>query len=715
MTNSINFDLCPEFQLRGAGFPSSWPGRLASDRTSDWATRFDEEVRTLQDIYASERLQEAIWWQNPAFAGNVLPALLRGDCNISNSKSRRRLKKFVSYLQRYCAKNEVIGFFGPVGFGHLVSGSTEARDSRGPWLRDRKVYMEPWVVHALWRHFTSQAPQHALLWLSPKVRLEQGVVFDGSASRRANGGRAITEEMQRLLERLKQAPQSTETLLGEGFDEATLTLARRQSWISPLPAIPSNGFPLDWAVQKAQEYHPSIGEPLLKELARFRSCLEQMSVGESRSDRLPHLIQNFQQLIASKNSGQVSRNKGAFYGGRLGFYEEGVRRSMELPAGWVESVLPALGLVLRSARWMALETARTADDLLLEKARKLHRRYGDGYPAVLLWEKTIDIFSKPSLLGFPEAEAELSRRWQQALGEPDLERSEASFSCEEVSRQVDLLFPQQTHSYKGARFHSCDILFTAQGKAVLGEIHPCLFPFQDLSTTLHHPHIETLRSWYRNRREGRDVRPATFVPFTRLHLDGRIDQEAYAVLVDPHHGSWRPASQQVRLGDLTVHPSEERFCLRAPNLPDVDLLDFFSGELSELQSLHFSPFSRIGKGHRVEIGGLVVKRADWALKLSDFSSLQPLETAERISRLNRELIRKDLPAQFFARFPKEVKPLLIVRDSVLFLDLFWSLLVASGECRCSEVLPALDEAWLQTPEGLATGEARFVLFDKSCR
>ena len=710
-----SFELCPEFQWRGAGFPSLWPGRVVSDPEMDYDSRYHAEVEALRGLYQSERLQEALWWQNPPFAKNTLPALLRGDCLHDSSKSRRRLRKFVSYLQRYCAKNEVIGFFGPVGFGNLVEGLKAPKESDGDWLQQRRVYLEPWVIRVLWYHFTTRVPEHALLYLSPKVRVRGGLIFDGSRSRRADGGRAITSEMSELLDLLRERPRSLAELLAEDHQEATIDLARRKGWVSALPAIPSDGSALIWARNQADCYHPSIRDPILQELAHYESLLKRMSQERSGLAPLPQIIWEFQELLASRNSGDSSRNKGSFYGGRLGFYEDCRRRPLDVPADWLNPLLPALFLVLRSARWMALRTASRAEQLFAERADRLQLRMGDGFPAVFLWERTRDIFSEPAKFLFQDAKAELAERWRQVLGEQTPNKGVCRWSSEELSAGVERFFPEQQFSYRGARFHSCDLLFTSQGKAVLGELHPCLFPFQDLSTTLQHPDLGKLRHWYEDRSPGKEVRPATFVPFTRLHLDGRIDKEAQAVLVDPHHGSWRPLDRQIRLGDVTVHKVGENFMLRGPGEMEVGLLDFFTPDLCELQHLHFSPFDWAEPGLRLEIDEMVVHRAKWRLQASQLSGLKPLPVAERLTGLNRILTENELPEQFFAHFPKEVKPLLIMRDSVLFLELFWSLLSSSGECTCSEVLPALEEAWLETPDGPATSEGRFVFFDRSFR
>src|SRR5690606_2319526 len=54
------------------------------------------------------------------------------------------------YLQRYCAKNDTIGFFGPFGFADVVPGAPPLTSRPGPGLlKRRRVYFEHWCIDAL--------------------------------------------------------------------------------------------------------------------------------------------------------------------------------------------------------------------------------------------------------------------------------------------------------------------------------------------------------------------------------------------------------------------------------------------------------------------------------------------------------------------------------------------------------------------------------------
>src|SRR5262249_12670829 len=55
-----------------------------------------------------------------------------------------------SYLQRYCVKNDSIGFFGPVGWATFDDQVTTPRLVPGRQLLDRRtVYFEHWAIDAL--------------------------------------------------------------------------------------------------------------------------------------------------------------------------------------------------------------------------------------------------------------------------------------------------------------------------------------------------------------------------------------------------------------------------------------------------------------------------------------------------------------------------------------------------------------------------------------
>ena len=104
----------------------------------------DVELAALAD---NLRFREALTWQNGDALRNALDRLVTA---ASGSTHRRRLETVASYWQRYCAKNETIGFFGPIGWGQLVDdGPAVVEEPGGGLLAARATRFEVWAIDAL--------------------------------------------------------------------------------------------------------------------------------------------------------------------------------------------------------------------------------------------------------------------------------------------------------------------------------------------------------------------------------------------------------------------------------------------------------------------------------------------------------------------------------------------------------------------------------------
>lgn len=106
----------------------------------------------LGELAAQPRLREAVSWQNHFACTFMLDRLARGPLDRNNAESRYAEISVASYIQRYCVKNDTIGFFGPVWWAR-VSPSGEALMHRpgAQLMATRKVFFEDWVVAALCR------------------------------------------------------------------------------------------------------------------------------------------------------------------------------------------------------------------------------------------------------------------------------------------------------------------------------------------------------------------------------------------------------------------------------------------------------------------------------------------------------------------------------------------------------------------------------------
>ena len=124
--------------VRSAGFPVSG---LAAFGAQD-------ERAALRAVASDPRFQEAVTWQNPAVVGPAVRNVAAGVMG-KPSKMRQREELVAAYWQRYCAKNDTIGFFGPLAWGRIADDGPPLAARCGALVRERVVHLEAWGIQAL--------------------------------------------------------------------------------------------------------------------------------------------------------------------------------------------------------------------------------------------------------------------------------------------------------------------------------------------------------------------------------------------------------------------------------------------------------------------------------------------------------------------------------------------------------------------------------------
>jgi hypothetical protein len=699
------WDVWDSFQVRSAGFPQAWLDRfVADDDGLSFDQRLVREREHLRSVYASARLQEAVVWQNPQLASNFLYPWLDGaQLPPDRSNARRVERKLLAYLQRYCAKNETIGFFGPVGWGKLKDDLEAPADHQGPWLVDRKVYIEPWLISKLcetWAEETD-APPPALV-LSPRLRLANGLLLEGeSRSRRSDGRVAVAARQGKLLALLAEgSPIPAE----ESWRQATESCLQRH-WLSTAVPVPVVVTPEVWARSL------SLGPQGQRQLHAVTDHKAALAGADGQPRRLLEKSREFLQQVESWTSSQATRFAGQTYSGRLPYYQDCQRRDLDLPAAYVSAVREPLALVLDSARWFVSRAASRLRSCLDQIGSDLLARRGEGCSATPFWDRGLRLFSPPEILDLKGLAAEVAAKWAAVLGPLDSSKIQ-HFSCQELAPRVRAAFDCEPVEAPRGCFHSIDLFFTSRTGAVLGEIHPGLFPFHDISTNFQHSHPQEISAWYSARAATPDIWPACHLAFSRLAQDGRAAPDAFHLLVAPQWGSWRPPHQQLRLGDLSLHrDGQGEVEIRHPSGIRMTPLDLLQEELLANLNILFKPFDwGPSRRPRLLFDHLTVARRRWSWTVSGLELSRGRE--QRYDRLNTLAQSEGMPEELFASFPQEVKPVLWQRRSILSCDLFWSLLEKGGEVRLEEMWPQRQDAWIANPDGPGTGEFRFVAFDR---
>ena len=96
----------------------------------------------LRRIGADDRFRQAVLWQNRSAVGTGIDWLLRQPITATDSQTRKNERLIASYLQRYCVKNDTIGFFGPVGWTRFVDSGGFMQRPGASLLAERTVYYE---------------------------------------------------------------------------------------------------------------------------------------------------------------------------------------------------------------------------------------------------------------------------------------------------------------------------------------------------------------------------------------------------------------------------------------------------------------------------------------------------------------------------------------------------------------------------------------------
>lgn len=135
---SGDWALWRDFAVRSAGFPVEGLDVFGGARESE----------RLRDVARGPAFQEAVTWQNREALGSAVWKLAAGSA-ASAGRRQRQEEVVASYWQRYCAKNDTIGFFGPLAWGRIVDRGAGLTVRSGALVSERVVHLETWCVQAV--------------------------------------------------------------------------------------------------------------------------------------------------------------------------------------------------------------------------------------------------------------------------------------------------------------------------------------------------------------------------------------------------------------------------------------------------------------------------------------------------------------------------------------------------------------------------------------
>jgi hypothetical protein len=724
--------ICDEPLARSADLAGAdQAGRLAYDMV--YADAVGRLSRAIAGTRADPVFQEAVTWQNPGLAQRLQDAGVGGS---RRSKDRKRELVIASYLQRYCLKNDTIGFFGPVGWASAGHGAAGLVVMPGEQLTARRTtYFEVWAIDKVAAAIAGQG--RVLGWLRPR-RTRSAFLAGNVLHRPHRQPVTLTGAEREVLLACDGSRTISEVLDSAGVPGARALLAR----LAGLGALRLDlEGPVDaWPERLLREKLELIADPDARaaalepvdQMIRARDAVAATDGDPAGLRRaLAGLAETFERVTGSP----ATRRAGENYAGRTLVYQDAVRDvRVELGEAVTRALAAPLGLVLDSARWLVNEITdryrKYFADLL---DREMARAGGAPVPLQRLLTRAAPYLHTAGGRGELAAAsiAELQRRWQQVLGPPSSARRH-QVSADAISARAAECFPGRPVTWSGARQHSPDIMIAAASPGevergnfllVLGEIHLACNTLEGRVFVEQHPDPARLIA-----AEQADRGPRRIVPIQEKDHPTVTSRVGPSSILGPGQLYWSsaitdsldpPESDTVMPGAaMTVTRRGEDLVVQLmPAGTELDFFEVIGDAMFGVIIDAFQPAAPAAHQPRITIDRFVLSREQWTFQVADSAWAFAKDEQERFYLARRWRQDHDLPERVFYRVPVELKPTAADFRSLVLVNLLAKHIrqtQAAGHTQytVTEMLPDLDQLWLTDRQGRRySSELRIVAYD----
>jgi hypothetical protein len=704
----------------------------------------EDVSRALRELAEDERFREAVAWQNRDVLHAGVDSLLRHQSanGSRDSKQRQNEEVMASYWQRYCVKNDTIGFFGPVGWARLVDGpgGIDARPGKS-LLASRTVYFEQWGIDALIDLINKDTS--AAAWALP---------------RRLPGVRLEGDWLHVSFRRPQRLPAKQIAVLGAC--DGTRTAAEVAShvrrsggeWrgdaevLTVLKGLKAQGL-IAWQFEVPLSAHPErrlrellecvedeeLRRRLILPLEEFEACRERVSGAAGNSQKLDEAFRELEQRFTKLTGQAATRWAGRMYTGRTLVYED-CRRDIDVEIGsdFVEELSGPVVLLLQSARWFMHEAAvrlrREFRGIYERLATQAGSRTVDA--ATFRMEVQGTMFSGNGTTVFDEVQEEFRRKWETVLSVSP-EQRRFSYRCDDLRPAVEATFAAPRAGWNAALHHSPDLMIAADSaeairrgeyEIVLGELHLAAITIGGSVFYQQHPaKLELLRAKESDLPAPQPIPviPNNWMP-TRVFnsLDSKKD---YYIEFTPE--SFVAERERALLisdfvvaeddGELVARTRDGRLCF--------DVLEMFGRTLSYFITERFRMFGPRSHTPRVSIDRVTVTRETWRCAAAGLDFANVKDEAERFIAARRWARSLRMPREVFVKVPIETKPCYVDFDSPVYVNLLAKLMrrtVDKGgkemQAVFTEMLPGVEQSWLPDAESRHyTCELRMVALDQA--
>ena len=717
---------------------------------TDFAQTYEREVErisgTICEIAGDEPFREAVLWQSRHALHTALDSLLKTspDGTRKRNTQRRQHEELVaSYFQRYCAKNDTVGFFGPVGWARVVDDGPAIVSKPGSsLLATRNVYFESWTIDALVDEIVA-SDKTILRWASPRLLplfyidgqtlnrpLEPPVPLSPgqAALLRACDGRQTAQEIARSL-----IPQHGKEFRSETDVYRVIEFLRTKGvvhWSFEVPYTPHPERKLKDLLSVVEDVE--LRDSALAKLATLEEA--RAGIGATGSSvKLDQAMEDLQSTFIQVTGKAPARSAGRMYAGRTLVYED-CRRDVDVELGpeFMQALGPPMSLLLTSARWLTYQTAAQCRTMLkgifAELSRQTQSKQLDASTAWLRIYREI-LTSEPSPIA--SLVSEFYDRWSAVLEIP-ADASQVYRSSESLKERVLETFDSPGPGWYAARYQSPDVMVMASSAEairqgdfdlVMGELHTGLNTLGLALFLEQHPAKHELYE-----AAALDIPEPRIIVSPLKHVAGLSGRNHMAlVLPKDFRLEFGAASdkvevgQRLALGSLVVEQvNGELVAKTRDGAHQFSLMELLADALTGQVFNGFKVLRPNTHLPRVKIDRLIVSRESWTMPVSAMEFAYEKSGATRFVNARRWARAHGMPRFVFMKSPVEVKPVYVDFDSPIYVDLFAKIIRRTSEradtmtISISEMLPRLDQTWLRDIEGRRyTSEFRIVAVDRS--
>jgi hypothetical protein len=705
----------------------------------------EQTTESVRDIAALPAFREALTWQNRGVMQHGVDLLLQKRANggSRNSHQRQREEVVASYWQRYCTKNDTVGFFGPVGWARFTSQAECLSVRSGEQLvTARKTYCEAWAIEALG---TAILKKHNVQpWIAPIlmpfIRIVGAVLHHPLFGRvqlstsqalllKGCNGRDTARQIAAALLRSRNTEFKTEGDVYQSLKE--LAGKKFVFWSFNIPMGPHPEQALRAALQRVED--PGIQRSAISWLDEFESAKRGIAAAAGDADKLNSAFDNLETVFTRATGLAATRNHGQVYAGRTLVYED-CRRDVEVLVGpqLLHSFARPLSLLLFSGRWFASRIKAAYK----EAFGRIYSRHVEGagriaVDAAPLWLEAIPLLLEDGPRFVAPIQEEFRQKWSRIL-QLGPGREPVNYSYEQLCEPVAREFSSEGPGWASACYHSPDVMIAADGEEairrgeclfVLGEVHMSKNTLDASLFVNQHPSPDELLSAIE-----RDLGALNLVAAGATTHDAGCRTTPTLVGKSAFRLEYLPnafigdRSRSIPISSMVVESQEGELMAKSRDGRfRVSVMDLVGSLLSNMVSDCFKIFTPRPHTPRIAIDRLVIKRESWRFPLAELQFASCSDPAEGFLGARIWAHRHRIPRFVFYKSPVETKPSYLDLQSPILASVFFKQIRRTLEAHgpdamidVSEMLPSPEQTWLRDKHGRRyASELRMVAVDLS--